>query len=253
MAQPNSRQSLIDYCLRRLGAPVIEINVDPDQIEDCIDDAFQYFQEFHQDASNRTYLKHTVTAADVINKYIPISPDVMTVVRLLPPGSSGAFGASSGMFSVQYQVALNDMASMQNFVGNLDYYVQMSQYLDTLDMVLNGTPQVTFSRYQNRLEIHGEWWDSEINEGDILVCEVYQVIDPDSATSVYNNKFIKAYTTSLIKHRWGQNMSKFEGMQLPGGVMISGERILGEAQSEIEQLEEKMRAEYEPMPDFFVG
>jgi len=252
MAQPNSRQTLIDYCLRRLGAPVIDINVDPDQIEDCIDDTIQLYQEFHSDATVRTYLKHTVTAADVTNRYIPISSDILYISQLLPLQQS-TLASGSGMFSVRYQIALNDIANMQNFIGNLQYYEQLGQYLSTLDMILNGYPQVSFSRHENRLYIHGEWWDGEISEGDILVAEVYQVVDPESNTSVYNDKFVKAYATASIKHRWGNNLSKFEGMQLPGGVTLNGERILGEAQSELEQLEEKMRLEYEFPPEFFVG
>lgn len=252
MASPNSRATLKEYCLRRLGAPVIEINVDIDQVEDCIDDAIQLFQEFHGDATKRIYLKHQVTATDVTNKWIPITDDVLYVSQLLP-FSQSSFGASTGMFSVKYQIALNDIANMQNFIGNLSYYSQIGQYLNTLDMILNGTPQVTFQRHENRLYIFGEWWDEEIKEGDYLVAEVYQTVDPDINTSIYNNIFIKAYTTALIKYRWGSNMSKFEGMQLPGGVIISGERIMSEAAAEIERLEERLRIEYEPMPSFFVG
>lgn len=252
MAQPNSRQTLIDYCLRKLGAPVIDINVDPDQLEDCVDDALQVFQEYHSEATKRIYLKHQVTATDVTNKWIPISDDVQYLTQLLPL-AQGTLGAGSGMFSVRYQIALNDIANMQNFIGNLEYYSQIGQYLNTLDMILNGTPQVTFSRNEGRLYIHGEWWDNEISAGDWLVAEAYQIVDPDTFTSIYNNKFLKRYTAALIKQRWGNNLKKFEGMQLPGGVTLNGQVIYDEATEELAMAEEKMRLEQEPMPDFFIG
>lgn len=251
MAIVNSRASLIEHCLRRLGAPVLEINVDPDQIEDCVDDALQMYQEFHQDGTKRIYLKHLVTAADVANEYIEVSSDIQTIIQLLPVSSSALAG--TGMFSLKYQIHLNDIANMNSFMGDMSYYEQIGQFMETLDLVLDGYPQVTFSRQENRLYIHGEWWNNQIKAGDYIVAEVYQIVDPTAHTSIYNDIFIKKYTTALIKSRWGQNMSKFEGMQLPGGVTISGERILGEAQAEIETLEEKLRLEYEPMPMFFVG
>jgi hypothetical protein len=247
-----SRPELITHCLRRLGHPVIEVNVSTEQMEDCVDDTIQLYQEFHSDATYRTFLKHQITAADVTNKYVSISSDVLYVTRMLPL-AEGSLGASSGMFSVRYQIALNDMATMQNFIGNIQYYEQLGQYLSTLDMVLNGSPIINFQRKQNRLYIHGEWWDNELSEGDWIVIEAYQIVDPTTHTSIYNDMFVKNYTTSLIKQRWGQNMSKFEGMQLPGGVTISGREMLLEANQELKDLEEKMRLEYEPMPDFFIG
>lgn len=252
MAAPNSRQSLIDYCLRRLGAPVIEINVDPDQVEDCIDDAIQFYQEFHSDATYRTFLKHQITSTDVANEYITLSSDVHYIVQLLPFNTS-TIGGGSGPWSLKYQIAVSDLYNSNGFYADLKYYEQMGQYLNTLDMVLTGTPITEYQRKGNRLHIYGEWWDNELKVGDYIVIECFVTIDPDVQVSIYNDKFLKAYTTALIKQRWGQNMSKFEGMQLPGGVTISGERILNEAASEIEQLEEKMRLEYEPMPQFFVG
>ena len=252
MASPTSRDTLTEHCLRRLGAPVIEINVDPDQVEDCIDDTIQFYQEFHSDATYRTYLKHTLTADDVANEWIPVSSDVHYVKSLLNYSESN-IGTGSGMFSLKYQIAMSDLHNAGTFFGNIQYYYQMGQYLNTLDMILTGTPITEFQRKGNRLHIFGEFWDQELDVGDIVIYECYVVIDPETQTSVYNDIFVKNYTTALIKQRWGQNMSKFEGMQLPGGVTISGERILAEANAEIERLEDKMRLEYEPMPDFFVG
>ena len=253
MAAPASRQQLIDFCLRRLGEPVIEINVDVDQIEDKVDDSLQMYREFHSDATYRTYLKHQITQTDVDNKYIPISPNILYVSQLFPINPTFS---TINMFDIRYQMMLNSLGDFMNFAGGMSYYYQMNQYLDFLDQMLSGTPQTTFSRRQDRLYIWGEWSENSISAlkpGDYIVAEVYEVIDPDLHTSIYNDMFIKNYTTALIKQQWGLNMSKFEGMQLPGGVTISGRQILEEANTEIEKLEEKMRLEQELPPDFFVG
>lgn len=251
MASPNSRATLIDYCKRRLGDPVIEINVDDDQVEDRIDEAIQYYQEFHSDATLRGYLKHKVTQADIDNKYITISDDVLFVSKMLvlPGGTS----TSRNMFSLKYQMHLNDISQMHRFNGDLAYFEQMQQYLDTLDMILNGAPIIEFSRKQNRVYIHGNFEDKDILVDDYIVFETYSTINPDSHTSIYNDMWLKAYATSLIKEQWGQNLMKFEGMVLPGGVQINASQIYGEAQREIQELEFKIRSERELPPDFFMG
>ena len=253
MAAPASRQQLIDFCLRRLGEPVIEINVDVDQLEDKVDDSLQMYREFHSDATYRTYLKHKITQTDVDNKYVPISSNILYVSQLFP---INPMFSTINMFDIRYQMMLNSLGDFMNFAGGMSYYYQMNQYLDFLDQMLSGTPQTTFSRRQDRLYIWGEWSENSISSlkvDDYIVAEVYEVIDPDLHTSIYNDMFIKNYTTALIKQQWGLNMSKFEGMQLPGGVTISGRQILEEANTEIEKLEEKMRLEQELPPDFFVG
>lgn len=251
MAAVTSRDGLIEYCLRRLGEPVIEVNVDPDQLEDRVDEAFEFFQEFHSDATLRTYHTHLVTATDVSNTYIDIPTDIDIVSRLFP--ISGSINNSADMFSVKYQMMLNDIADLQNFMGDLAYYTQMQQYLATIDMKLNGHPQVQFSRHQHRLYIHGEFGNKDIQADDYIVMEVYRIINPDTFTSVYNDKFIKSYTTALFKRQWGQNLIKFEGMQLPGGVTLNGRQIYEDAMQDIQNLEENMRLEHEMPPDFFVG
>jgi len=251
MANPTSRATLIEYCKRRLGDPVIEINVDEDQLEDRVDEALQYYQEYHSDATVRTYLKHQITATDVTNEYIPISSDIIFVSKLFPISSS--FNSSYNFFDIKYQMMLNDIADLQNFAGDLAYYEQMQQYLSMLDMKLNGTPQVQFSRRQNRLYIFGDFADEDIKAGEYIIAEVYQIVDPETYTSVYNDMWIKEYTTSLIKQQWGQNLIKFEGMQLPGGVVLNGRQIYDDATNEIAQLRENLRLEQELPPDFFVG
>lgn len=251
MAPPNSRDTLIDYCKRRLGDPVLEINVDEDQIEDRVDEAIQYYQEYHTDATIRTYLKHQVTAADKANEYIPISSDILYVSKLFPMASS--FNSSFNFFDIKYQMMLNDIADLQNFAGDLAYYDQMQQYLSMLDTKLNGAPQVNFSRHQDRLHIFGDFQDDDIIVGEYVVAEVYSALDPDTYTSIYNDMWLKEYTTALIKQQWGQNLIKFEGIVMPGGVTFNGRQLYDDATTEIQALRERIRDEFELPPDFMVG
>lgn len=251
MAVPSSRETLIDYCKRRLGDPVIEINVDEDQVEDRVDEALQYYQEYHSDATQRTYLKHLITGTDVTNEYISLASNVIFVSKLFPVSSS--FNSSFNFFDIKYQMMLNDIADLQNFAGDLSYYEQMQQYLSLLDMKLNGTPQVSFSRMQNRLYIFGDFGDKDIKAGEYVIAEVYTTIDPDTHTTIYNDKWLKEYTTALIKQQWGTNLVKFEGMQLPGGVTLNGRQIYDDASNEIERLRENLRLEHELPIDFQVG
>ena len=251
MANPSSRQGLIDYCLRQLGDPVVEINVDEDQIEDRVDEAIQYYREYHSDATVRTYLKHLVDADDVTNEYIELDSDIIFVSKLFPLSSN--FNSGRNFFDIKYQMMLNDMASLIHFAGDLAYYEQMQQYLSLLDMKLNGHPQVQWSRRQNRLYIFGDFADQDIKAGDYIIAEVYSVINPETHTSVYNDMWLKEYTTALIKRQWGQNLIKFEGMQLPGGVMLNGRQIYDDANAEIERLRESIRLEHELPVDWFVG
>jgi len=250
MANPTSRATLIDYCLRRLGDPVIEINVDPDQLEDRVDEALQYYQEFHSDATLRTYLKHLVTSDDVTNEYISLSTDIQFLSKMFKVHGGQM---SRNFFDIKYQLHLNDIANMHTYIGDLAYYEQMQQYLSLLDMKLNGHPQVQFSRKQNRLYIFGEFVDQDIQAGDYIVAEVYKIIDPSTHTSVFNDMWLKEYTTALIKQQWGANLIKFEGMQLPGGVMLNGRQLFDDATSDIDRLRESIRLEHEMPADFFMG
>jgi hypothetical protein len=251
MAAPNSRATLIDYCKRRLGEPVIEVNVDEDQLEDRVDESLQYYREFHSDATVRTYLKHLVTADDVTNQYITLANNIIFVSKMFPV--AGGIVGGSGMFDIKYQMMLNNIHDLMNFAGDLAYYEQMQQYLSTLDMKLNGTPQVQFSRRQNRLYIFGDFIDGDIQAGDYIVAEVYTEVSDVDHTSIFNDMFVKEYTTALIKQQWGQNLIKFEGMQLPGGVILNGRQIYDDATAEIATLRENIRLEHEFPPDFFVG
>lgn len=246
-----SRDEFIDYIKRSLGDPVIEINVEEQQMEDRVDEALAYWREFHSDAVHRTYIKHLVTAADISNKYITVQSDALHIIKMFSVGSSTS--SARNFFDIKYQMMLNDVADLMNFAGDLAYYEQMQQYLSVLDMKLNGHPQTQFARRQDRLYIFGDFSDKDIKEGDFLVAEVYTKVDPDTHTSVYNDMFVKEYTTALIKQQWGMNLIKFEGMQLPGGVILNGRQIYDDATGEIERLRESMRLEQEVPPDFFVG
>ena len=251
MANPNSRTTLIDYCKRRLGDPVIEINVDEDQVEDRIDEAIQYYQEFHSDATKRGYLKHQMTATDITNKYISVSSNIQFISRIFRVDS--AFGQTGNMFDIKYQMALNDIWDITKFAGDMAYYEQVQQYLATLDMKLNGMPIIDFVRREGRVYIHGSIEDQDIKEDDFIVLETYETIDANTHTSIYNDMWLKLYATALIKLQWGMNLIKFEGMQLPGGVIINGRQIFDDAQAEIQELQEKIRLEHEMPADFFVG
>lgn len=248
MANPNSRQELIDYALRKLGAPVIEVNLDDDQMEDRLDEALQFYQTYHSDAIVRTYLKHQITQTDITNKYIPVANQYTYVRSVFPIGDENS---SINMFDARYQIHLNDLYDMRNG-GSLSFYYQTQSYLSTVQQVLNGnTTPIRFSRHQDRLHLDIDW--DTMNVGDYVIVDCDAIIDPDTFTQVYNDMWLKRYVTSLLKHQWGVNLSKFEGMQLPGGVILNGRSILEDANAEIEKLEEEIRSNFEMPVDFFVG
>ena len=266
MAQVTSRATLVEHCLRRLGEPVIEINVDDDQIEDKVDDAIQFFQEYHSDASYKYYFKHQMTADEAEDNYIDLNTstssnaqlgstggnNILSITRMLPITSS--FAASRSFFDVKYQLMLNDMSSMNNFIGDLAYYNQMQQYLGLLDQMLGGQPQVSWDRLTNRVYLFGDTQDGDIKVGDFVILEVYFIVDPQfTGGRFWNNMFMKDYTTQLIKQQWGANLMKFENMQLPGGVMLNGRQLYDDATGEIATLRENMRLEFELPVDFMVG
>jgi len=248
MAKPNSRESLINYCMRSLGAPVIEINVDEDQVEDRIDEAIQFYQEYHSDAVVRVYRKHIVTTDDVTNQYITLPNSLLFVNRIFPFNSS----SGSGMFSIDYQIHLNDIFDLKGH-GSLLNYTMLKQHMSLMDQQINGMQQLsTFSRHQNRLYVEADWSD-KISAGEYIIIEGYETVDPDAFNDVYNDRFLKKYATALIKRQWGLNLIKFEGMQLPGGVTLNGRQIYDDATQDIEKIEEAMQLTYEMPPDFFVG
>lgn len=251
MANPSTRSELRSYCLRKLGAPVLEINVDSDQVEDAIDEGIQYYQTFNAEATRREFYKHQITDSDVSNSYIPVPDRIKYVERMLP--ASQVFGSNGNFFDYRYQLHLNDLWDLNGMHSGIDYYVHTKQYLNTLDTVLDGFPQVSFVKHENRLYIHGEFESQDLKSGQYVVLEATTVIDPDSYSDVYNDIWLKKYVTALIKRQWGSNLLKFEGMQLPGGVVLNGRQTYEDASTDIEKLEEEIRETYEQPIGMFVG
>jgi hypothetical protein len=247
MANPNSRQGLIDYCLRRLGHPVIEINIDEDQVEDRIDDAFQFYREYHYDAVERVYLKYQITSEDMTNRYIPLNDNIVGVDRILP-FSNRSTGIN--IFDIRYQILINDLYSLMS--TDLIYYSQVKTQIELINQLLVGVKPVRFNRHMNRLYIDMDW-EADVDVGSFIIVECFRILDPDTFTDVYNDRFLKQYATALIKKQWGENMKKFQGVQLPGGVLLNGQQIFDEAVEELTRLEQEMQSRFELPPDMFVG
>lgn len=257
-----SRAQFVDYCLRRLGSPVIEINVDDEQIEDRVDDALQLFNEYDGEGSYRNFVVITITQDIIDRGFIDFdldtlpsglnANDILSVVRVYPIDDQTG---SVNFFDIKYQMRLNDMWDLNTGVGDLAYYEQMQQYLSTIDLKLTGHPQIQYQRVNNKLHIFGDIAGShgDLQVNDKVLIEMYVATDPNSNGKVYNNIFLKEYATALIKEQWGQNLIKFEGMVLPGGVQLNGRQILEDAKQEIETIRQRIYNEYDTPPEFFVG
>jgi hypothetical protein len=276
MAKPASRQELIEYCLRRLGAPVLEINVNDDQIDDLVDDALQYFQERHFDGVERMYLKHEITQEDIdrgsakspggvgietstatsttgINfdwyessNYIQVPDSVIGVEKIFKFDTSSISG---GMFSIKYQLFLNDLYYFNSV--ELLQYAMVKSYLEDIDFLLTTDKQIRFNKRQNRLYLDIDWGAQ--TPGTFFVLDCHRILDPNNFTNVYNDSFLKRYLTSLIKKQWGQNLIKFRGVKLPGGIELNGREIYEDAEKELEQLKQTMMLEHELPPLDFIG
>jgi len=246
MSTPSSREQLKDWCLRQLGFPVIEINVDDDQVDDRIDEAFQYFQQFHFDGVERWYLKHQLTQENIDNGWIPITENIIGVTRIFPISSSNA---SVNMFDLRYQLRLHELYDFTS-TSYVNYVLTM-QHIRTLDMLFSGEQPIRFNRHTDKLYIDMNW--PMANVGEWLVIEGYIIVDPDTYSDVYNDRMLKKLATAYIKRQWGNNMKKFGGMQLPGGIMMNGQQIYDEAVQEIEALEQQIRDTYEEPPQFILG
>jgi hypothetical protein len=252
-----NREELIDYCLRALGHPVVEVNIDEEQLDDRIDEALQWFREFHPDGSKRYYLKHQLTQTDIDNQTVDLADnlDISAVVRMVPMTFNNAH---SGWFSDAWQVmahTITDFTSSSGVMGDLAYYEQMQQNLSMLDMKLGGIPQITFDRQYNRINLHISKTNLKVD--DYVLFEVYAIRNPDSTVaeynSLWNHRFLKEYTTAVIKRQWGTNLIKFDGMTLPGGVTVNARQIYEDAIQDIEKMMERFRNEEDEGPIFFVG
>ena len=275
MAQNNpitSRETLKQYCLRALGKPVIEINVEDDQVEDRIDEAVQYFAQYHYDGSERMYLKYQVTADDITRarsnetlstvtdtadstvtssfkegkNYIPMPSNVMSVLQVFPFTDKAALN----LFDVRYQLRLNDLYDFSS--TSIIHYDMTLRHLDMLDHILTGERPVRYNQHKNRLYIDMDW-SHDVKAGDYLIIECYRKLDGSTFTDLFDDIFLKKYLIQLIKKQWGTNLSKFQGVAMLGGVQMNGEQIYSQAQEEINKLEEQIQLSFELPPNYMVG
>ena len=237
MAQPTTRAEFKEWCLRKLGKPVIEINVDDDQVDDRIDESLSYYWDYHFDGAERTFLKHQLTSDDISNQYITVAENIIGVVNLFDIGDALSV---NNLFNIRYQFALNDMYDMSNY--RLQEYMMAMQHIQFIEEMLVGKQPIRYNRHINRLYIDMDW--GRVNVGDYIIAECYQIVDPTVYADVYKDRWLQNYTTAKIKYQWGSNLTKFNGMQLPGGVTFNGEQILADARDEIQRLEEDMITSY---------
>jgi hypothetical protein len=317
MAKPTTRKQFKDYCLRRLGWPVIDINVDEDQLEDRIDDALSYYYDYHFDGTEKIYMKHRITQEDIDRRWIYCPDAVIFVTGMIPFDQSSS---STNMFDLRYQLRLHDLYDFTS-VSYVSYEITM-QHLRTLNLLFSGTPQFRFNRHQNKLMLDIDW-SRDVQPGQYVVMECYRKLNPDTViltgtvnltttsntvigtntrfdqeilendmvtfgsnlyqvrsiktpteivlasaptanasnvtmtvagtSDVWNDRFLKAYATQKIKYQWGSNLSKFAGVQLPGGVTLDGPRIMEEAKAELDKLEEEMHSLNVLPSDMYMG
>lgn len=244
MALPTTRDEVIDYVLRRLGAPVLEINVDPDQVEERIDDAFSFFQDFHYEATERVLLKHEVTQEDKDNQYIPTSPLVQAVFQIFRQPMGG-----TNMMSLDYHMRVQSINDIRN--SNFISYQMAQSHLSMMRYMMDGNVSFRFSRYKHRLYIDTRW--EQITPGQWFVVEAQRFLDPTEFNELWTDKMFLKLATAHVKQQWGTNMKKFQGMQLPGGIEMNGQQIFDEATAEIEKVEEEIKSMYQVPPALMVG
>jgi hypothetical protein len=257
MATVTNRTQFTDYCLRKLGFPVIEINVDPDQVQDRVDDALQYWQDYHFDGLQKTYYIHSITQEDIDNRYLDLSnvtdnsnnaTQVAGVTRIFPLYDSQA---SVSMFDLRYQLRLNELYDFTS-ASYINYTMTM-QHLRMLEQLFVGEVPIRFQRHMEKLFIDWGWDDTNISVGTIVVVECYTIINQNVYSRVWDDRWLKRYATALIKRQWGENLKKFGNIQLPGGVVLNGDKIFEEAMEEIKDLEEDMENNYGGVLEFYLN
>ena len=268
MAEPATRENLKQYALRALGKPVIEINVDDDQLEDRIDEALQYFAQYHYDGIRRTYLKYQYTEADKTrmtgdssesitknsvttswkegNNFLVVPDSVISVINIFPFSNK----SNMNLFDVRYQLRLNDLYDFSS-TSIINYDIVL-RHLDFLDHILVGEKPLRFNQHDNRLYVDMDW-TNDLAIGEYLVIECYRKLDPQVYTDVYNDIYLKRYVTALFKKQWGANLSKFDGVAMIGGVTLNGRQIYSEALTDVEKLETEIRSSYELNPAMMIG
>ena len=270
MANPNTRETLKQYALRALGKPVIEVNASDDQLDDRIDEALQYFAQFHYDSIRRTYLKYKLTSSEKTrlaainpssetatknsvsttwyedNNFLVVPESVISVINIFPFSNKG----NLNLFDVRYQMRLNDLYDFSS-TSIINYEVVL-RHLDFLDHVLVGEKPIRFNQYNNKLFVDMDW-KTDITVGEYLVIECFRKLDPTVMTDVYNDIYLKRYVTALLKKQWGANLSKFNGVAMLGGVTLNGQQIYSEALEDIRKLEEEIRGTYETPITYMIG
>jgi hypothetical protein len=269
MAKPATRETLKQYDLRALGKPVIDINVDDDQLEDRLDEAYQYYAQYHYDGIRRTYLKYEYTQADYNRmtvdgsdesttknsvtttwkegqNFLVVPDSVVSVINLFPFSNKG----NLNLFDVRYQLRLNDLYDFSS--TSIINYDNVLRHLDFLDHILVGEKPLRFNQHDNRLYVDMDW-KNDLQIGEYLIIECYRKLDPTTFTDVNDDIFLKRYVTALFKKQWGANLSKFNGVAMLGGVTLNGQQIYSEALSDIEKLETELRTTYELNPALMIG
>ena len=271
MATPASRAQLKEYALRNLGKPVIEINVDDAQLEDRLDEALQYFAQYHYDGIERVYLKYQLTSSDLArlkspegdstvtasaggrttsyseaNNWIAVPDSVLAVNRIFPLSDKH----SNNMFDIRYQLRLNDLYDFSS--TSIVHYEMTMRHLDFLDHILVGEKPIRFNQLSNRLYIDQDW-SNDISADEYLIIECYRKLDPSSHSNIFDDIYLKRYTTALIKRQWGQNLSKFSGTAMLGGVTLNGPELFSTAIQDIQKLEDEIRTNYEEPPHIMQG
>lgn len=245
-SKPANKEELKDFCLRQLGHPVININIDDVQLDDAIELAFEYWNEFHSNGTERSYVKHQITEEDISNKFVTVSDALIGITRVFPV--TGA--ASMNMFDLRYQLRLNDLWDLSS-TSYVNYSLTM-QHLRTLDLIFSGEAPIRFNRLTNKLYI--DWdWKSDISPGEWIIIEGSVITDPTTYTQVWNDRMLKKLATAYAKKQWGVNLKKYNGVQLVGGVTLNGQQIFEEAMNEISAIEQDIRNTYEQPPGFWIG
>ena len=247
MAQPTTRQTFKDWVLRKLGAPVIDINVSDEQIDDRIDEAVDFWRDYHYSGSQLVYLKHQITQTDKDNGYITLPAQLLGISGIFNMQSSISTGG--GIFNVQYQFVLNNLEDITGY--NITNYFMSMQHLEFLQEMLVGRPMIRYNKHVNKLHIDSG--QDAMTVGEYIIIEAYDVIDPDTYSDVWSDRWLQNYTATLVKEQWGSNLTKFTGMQLVGGVSFNGEQILADAKEERRLMEEEAVQNLQPLSYNYIG
>jgi hypothetical protein len=248
MALVTTRDELKDYALRRLGAPVIKINVDDDQLEDRIDDALQFYQDYHFDATESFYWMHVITQEDVDQRYFNIDPGILGITRVFPLNDTIT---KNNMFDLRYQLRLHELYDFTS-TSYTNFSITM-QHLQNLSEMFTGDVPIRFQRHTRKLYVDWGWGSTQIPVGTTVIAEGFKIIDPETFESVYNDRWLKEYVTSLFKRQNAENIKKFGGIQLPGGLTLNGKEMYDEATADIQRLETEMQDRYELPVQFLIG